>query len=230
MQFGTAVHGAVLEPHRNDIYVTKTLSWATKEGKAEKERLEATGLPILDQRDALAVQEIARIVNNHPVAGKLLDEARAYQIAPESAIYWQGYIAGVVCKAKIDAMTEDYILDLKTCVDASPKGFSQQIARFDYALQAAHYIEAAYHETGKRKKFVFIAVEKTAPYAVGVYELDAASTLIGRSQMERAGVIYGRCMDSGIWPGFEPAIQRISVPAWMKLDDEFQDDDKEIDF
>ena len=51
--FGTVVHAMILEPHKShaDLFSVKELNWTNKEGKAEKEKLERIGLPIISAAD-----------------------------------------------------------------------------------------------------------------------------------------------------------------------------------
>lgn len=67
---------------------------------------------------------------------------------------------------------------------------------------------------GQPDYFVFVAVEKKAPYAVGVYVLDADSVASGRAQYLDALNIYAKCLANDNWPGYSDKVQTISVPAW----------------
>lgn len=67
---------------------------------------------------------------------------------------------------------------------------------------------------GSPDNFVFIAVEKKAPYAVGVYVLDAESVDLGRAQYRADLNRYAECLRTDNWPGYGDKIQTISVPGW----------------
>lgn len=67
---------------------------------------------------------------------------------------------------------------------------------------------------GEPKHFVFIAVEKRPPYAVGVYVLDEESVEIGRAQYRADLNRFAECVTTDSWPGYGDRIQTISVPAW----------------
>jgi len=64
--------------------------------------------------------------------------------------------------------------------------------------------------------FVFIAIEKTAPHAIGVYSLDEESIAIGRAQNEAAYRLLAQCRERNEWPAYDPAVQIISLPTWAK--------------
>lgn len=67
---------------------------------------------------------------------------------------------------------------------------------------------------GEPKHFVFIAVEKKPPHAVGVYVLDEESVELGREQYRSDLRRYAECMANDNWPGYGEKIQTISVPEW----------------
>lgn len=67
---------------------------------------------------------------------------------------------------------------------------------------------------GYPKNFVFIAVEKKPPYAVGVYVLDSASMDIGRAIYQHDLQVYAECLESDKWPGYGDLVQTINMPTW----------------
>ncbi|MGA0841051.1 MAG: PD-(D/E)XK nuclease-like domain-containing protein, partial [Pseudomonadales bacterium] len=58
-------------------------------------------------------------------------------------------------------------VDLKTTVDA--REFERSVFTFGYDIQAAFYTEVAKVIDGKSRKFIWIVVEKDAPYGVQIY-------------------------------------------------------------
>jgi hypothetical protein len=216
MVFGTVVHRLALEPER-EAFVVKRLNWASKEGKAEREQLEASGLPILSEADAdraLAIH--AALLCDDEVCG-LLNAADK-----EQPMIWEQH--GVRCKAKADAIAPGLVIDLKTTIDAGPSEFQRSIATFGYFRQAAHYLDGYEATKGQRAKdFVFIAVESQPPHAVALYRLDAASIAAGRLEMKRAAAVYRECLASGIWPGYSREITTVSLPQWAMPRDEWDE-------
>lgn len=67
---------------------------------------------------------------------------------------------------------------------------------------------------GRPDKFVFLAVEKKAPYAVGVYLLDGESVALGRAEYRADLNLYADCRKSGEWPAYSDLVQTISIPQW----------------
>jgi exodeoxyribonuclease VIII len=100
-------------------------------------------------------------------------------------------------------------VDLKTTTDASPKGFAKSVAQWRYHIQQNHYLAGTFAE-----RFVFIAVEKTYPYAVGVYELDETAALHGEAERRNNLQTIADCRAIAEWPGYGNTIQPLSLPNW----------------
>ena len=107
---------------------------------------------------------------------------------------------GHLCKARFDMLQDNVIIDLKTCRDASPRGFKQSVKSFGYHQQAAFYLDAA-RNSGMTEvdRFQFLAIAKTHPYPYVVYELDAEAIEYGRSLNEQALERLLNCRDTGIY-------------------------------
>jgi PDDEXK-like domain of unknown function (DUF3799) len=210
MVLGTITHQMILEPDQPPRYSVRRLNWATKEGKAEREELEALRLPIISEQDHERVLNMQRAVLEHPVTGAMVKAIERR----EHALMWDQH--DVKCKAKYDAITRrGNIIDLKTAVDASPVGFAKAIGNFKYHLQAAHYIDGLkIAEPEAEGRFQFVVVESNPPHAVAVYELDAAAINAGALMMKRAARIYKDALANNRWSAFPNSIVTLSLPGW----------------
>jgi exodeoxyribonuclease VIII len=152
-------------------------------------------------------------VHNHPAAHALLTSVPG---EAEKSVYWIDPTTGVLCRCRPDWWRDDYVLvDVKTTDDASPEGFAKSMANWRYDVQAPYYMDGVKLATGRDvKAFVFIAVEKKPPYAVGVYVLDSASLELGRAQYQHDLRVYAECLANDNWPGYGDKIQTINMPAW----------------
>lgn len=152
-------------------------------------------------------------VMDHPAARALLAGVPGQA---ELSVYWNDPQTGELCRCRPDYWrSDDLLVDLKTTDDASPEGFAKSIANWRYDVQAPFYMDGVQLATGRKPRgFVFIAVEKKPPFAVGVYVLDADSVEIGRAQYKADLQTYARCKRTGEWPGYGDKIQTISLPAW----------------
>lgn len=210
MKFGTAAHCAILEPTRfvNEYDVLPSgLDRRTKEGKAIYTELEAKGKTLLSIDDWQAIHGMLDSVMDHPAARDLLSEGLA-----ETSYFSE--MDRVAVKCRPDWLSSGIVVDLKTTQDASLSGFSKSIANYRYAVQAAFYSDILASLGHDVVAFLFVAVEKTAPYAVGVYELDDMSLEIGREQYQRDLDTYRRCIESGEWPAYSSSVEMISLPKW----------------
>ena len=57
-------------------------------------------------------------------------------------------------------------------------------------------------------------MEKTYPYAVGVYELDAAAMAAGKEQCRIGLQTISDCRAINEWPGYTSACNIIKLPTW----------------
>lgn len=207
MNFGTALHTCALEPERfADEYAVFTGDRRAKDGKARYEELQARNATIISAADFDAITEMVTSIRHHPTAAQLLQTGIA-----EASVFWTDHATGLECKCRPDwwAREAGMVVDLKTCEDASPEAFSRSVAAYRYHVQAAHYSNG----TGA-SRFVFIAIEKKAPYAVAVYELDRESLELGRQGRDRDLATYAACARAGVWPGYATKIQELSLPGW----------------
>jgi exodeoxyribonuclease VIII len=203
LEFGTAVHMAILEPELfAKSYAVFTGDRRTKDGKAAYEAVIASGMTPLNQEQWDNITGAAAAVHAHPAAAPLLNGIQTEVSCFDS---WNG----VKVKARIDGLGKDYIIDVKTTQDASPASFGKSCAQFRYHVQAAWYQRM----TGVNR-FIFIAVEKEAPYGVACYELDQQAIDLGHSIIEEQLRTFVECQQLNSWPCYSSTIQSLSLPAW----------------
>jgi hypothetical protein len=95
------------------------------------------------------------------------------------------------------------------------------VAQYRYHVQANHYLAG----TGA-ERFVFIAVEKSYPYACAVYELDVDAMLAGENARRRNLSVIADCLAISEWPGYGNTIQPLSLPSWaLMANDTFTSED-----
>lgn len=213
MRFGSALHMAVLEPEDYaKRYVVQDWDARTTAGKARRDSVIASGATVLGSDDAETIRAMAAALRNDPLASIILS-ARSHT---EHPIEWEDETTGILCKARPDAVVtlngRTSIVDLKTTADASPESFAKSIADFGYAVQGAMYLDGWRAAVGPADSFTFIAVEKGAPYAIGVYELDADSIERGRAKRTELLDKLATCRAENKWPGYAPAM--IGLPRW----------------
>lgn len=166
--------------------------------------------PIISQSDFSDVLLMRDEVFKHPAA------AMALKTGKGATLFCEDADTGLQLKGRPDWMSGNVILDLKSCQDASPDGLARAVATFGYDVQAAFYLDIAAVLNLGKEHFLFIATEKSAPFATAVYELDVDSIAIGRSKYRRLLNRYLECVVSDSWPGYSKNVERLSLPKWAK--------------
>jgi exodeoxyribonuclease VIII len=73
-------------------------------------------------------------------------------------------------------------------------------------VQDAFYIDGLAANDIECKGFIFVAVEKSAPFGVGIYELPAEAIAEGREAYIRNLNTYMECRTTGKWTGYTPQL------------------------
>ena len=208
---GQATHTLTLEPEKftsEFAVMPQGLDRRTKEGKALAAELEASGKTILTNSQYELCSGIALSVRANTVALEYLTGGFA-------EVSFTAEIEGVQVRGRADYLkTSGGLVDLKTTKSASPKAFAKSIAEYRYHVQAALYTDLAEANGLFIPDFTFIAVEKTYPYAVAIYQLDAQALERGRELYRRDLAIYKHCLEMDDWPGYPEEVQVLSLPSW----------------
>lgn len=221
MILGAAVHCAALESGDFDKRYAALPEGLDRRSKAGKEKYAAflqehEGKIILSLDDWQQVEAMAEAIDRHPVAGGMFAKA-----TPETSVFSLDEKTGELIKARPDLHIEDILVDLKTTTDASPEAFSKVCWNFRYHVQAAFYLDIANtqdmgtEQHPKFTAFLFVAVEKAAPYQVAVYCADEMMIMAGRAEYRRNLDLYHYCRRANKWPMYgDERIQQISLPGW----------------
>ena len=218
LAFGKALHCSLLEPavyERRYVVAPAFGDCRKKENKALRDawRKENEGRVPLEKSDALAILGMNDSVMAHPLAGKMLEEGRS-----ELTMKWTDAETGIICKGRSDRYVErlGLCLDVKTTEDARPGPFAKSVANYGYFKQAAFYTDGFAAVGAPLHYFAFVCVEKSPPYAVAVYALDAEAIEQGRKWTRRALNTLADCIERGEYPGYETTIKTLSLPNWAK--------------
>lgn len=207
---GTVAHTILLgtgsEPH-----VVDADNYLTKLAKKDRDEAYARGdVPLLpDEFDA--VQEMVAVARRHPRVADLLAEGQ-----PEQSLFWTDAETGVPCRARLDWLRSDAVVDYKSSTSAAPGHIAKVVADFGYHVQAAMYLAGAV-ELGllpADAPFYFIFQSKQPPHLIKVVELDETALEIGREKFEQALEVFRDCTESGIWMDYGNDIETISLPAY----------------
>lgn len=212
---GQVFHSLILEPDQfnSRYFCLPELDRRTTKGKEMYAELIAMHPDKIAVKadDFHAAHSMATSVRNNVHANQLLDGAET-----ELSLDWTDKATGVLCKARVDAYNAKLgiVVDIKTTVDASPYGFPKRLWQYGYHRQAAWYLEALQQNGEAAEHFVFIAVEKTQPYLVGIYRLADDTIRLSKAENEKLLRLYAECERTNTWPGYTQGIADISIPDY----------------
>lgn len=218
---GHAVHAKVLGTGLQPVAYPDSVLAAngaasTRAAREWADAARAAGQVPLKAEVVAEVDAMAEAVLRHPIARALLEQAGR----PEASAFAIDEQTGVWLRARPDFLPDPgegrtILVDLKTADDADPRTFGRSVASFGYHTQDAHYQQVVRAARGDEDTaFVFVLVEKAAPWLVSVVELDEEARQVGRERVERAIDLYARCKAEDHWPGYPNQIAPVSLPKW----------------
>ena len=217
-RFGRALHSMLLENVVAPVFHAPVNEKTGKEfGSTTKKYSEAIGSFIEENggdyftttewAKAEVMINSARKVAGNILSGKGFNERSFFGVEPDT---------GLIVKCRPDRIKGQYLVDVKTCGEI--KKFDRNVIDYYYHIQAAFYLDVVELSTGKKPDgFLFVAIEKQAPFDCAVYELTEDFLEIGRMQYKEALKQMKHCQDSGNYPGVmgDKEVLNISAPYWL---------------
>lgn len=186
LEFGKAFHSWCLEPQTflaEYEIIPPGMKFSTKEGKALKAQIEATGKRPIKQEKVDQIKAMQASLMTHPWLRRHFDITKA-----DIELSVVSDIEGVRIKSRLDSYFPDLdggtSIDLKTTLDACPMNWHKAIRFEGYRLQAAIYLNQLREHGLPGKRFVFAAVEKDPPYICGCYEISEADIQAGWEEVK----------------------------------------------
>lgn len=222
MVLGSALHMACLEPdifydtyrllRSSENRMTSEYKEAKKEFGEEFVLVKPEIEKIEGMAKSLSKSNVYEFIDNYNCDKEL----SGFSIDPET---------GLMCRHRFDAIIDGLAIDLKTTTDARKPAFSKKILDFGYHIQAAFYSDQYNWITGGEEidRFIFAAIETSAPYAVKIYQLDQESIEAGRKKYRQALNEYAQCKASDTWPSYDQEIETIGIPQWALEKDSIDD-------
>jgi hypothetical protein len=215
MAFGSAFHKMALEPDAffDEYAIAPDCDKRTNAGKAQWAEFvdDNPDKLYIDETTADKLHLMCESIRNHPIAANAVTGGQA-----EQSLFWKHYNDDTDCKCRPDYIRDGYIVDIKTTEDARPDAFSRTCWNYRYHVQAAYYLDGYQMVTGNQFEFIFIAIEKKAPYAVAVYMANPAMVEQGRNEYLSDLAIYAECKAKNEWPAYPQDVQSIMLPRWAE--------------
>lgn len=215
---GQAIHTAMIEP---DLFASKCIVGLDipRRSNADKathaafayEHREKT---IIEKEEYDICLRIRDVAHNHPIASGLLSGGSA-----EDAFFADDPETGELIKCKTDYLSGDgtTIIDIKSAADASPFGFGKAAGNYRYDVAVPWYMDVIRACTDIRPKlWVWIAFEKEAPFAMGIYYATPEQIHAARPVARRDFKRILRAKAENDFPDYGAEVLPLSLPGWIK--------------
>jgi hypothetical protein len=238
MEFGTAVHLAVLEGEEftrrqvvvPDEYLTGSGGISTSKAAREWQ----SGLPVdallLTPTQAVAIMMILSRIDGHRGATSWLKQADQR----EQPVQWTDDDTGTVCKACPDAYGNGLLLDLKTWSprgEFTPDAFMREALSRRYLGQLGYYMKGLAHIGIEIARLGFLVVQSVAPHDVMCIELDVDATDYALREADDAlAALHEWRENGGEDEGAAPDIVTMGLPAWAARSRNNQPDTDDVGF
>lgn len=189
MNFGTAAHALLVEGEEvfNQTVAVIMGSPYTNANKDLKREYEERGLTVIKENEMKAIKGMKQ---------HMIEEGNIYLNADgkvdEASFYW--YEGEVLCKCRPDVICppvqspyaddEICVVDYKTTQSCDPKEFVHSVKKYGYDMQAAWYRRGMEAAGFKMREFIFVAQEKSYPYASKVFRITDEQMDLGWAKME----------------------------------------------
>ncbi|MDZ4341359.1 MAG: PD-(D/E)XK nuclease-like domain-containing protein [Candidatus Binatia bacterium] len=239
MEFGSAVHVAVLQPDQLERRYVVVGQCAGQTQKGERcanggsiiidghsfcrRHVPKTGTPD-DRRTIRQVDfDRCRDMRDSVYACASARDALEHPDPTELSALWSWNVDGfpLPCKARMDKLlpSAGAIADLKTTVDASPRGFVRAVYTYGYYVQAAFYTQGAAALGCACDDFLIVAVEKEPPFACAIYRVRDDAIEAGFNELQPLLLRYAHAVQTNTWPSYPQTPIEIGLPdyAWKQI-------------
>jgi hypothetical protein len=228
MRIGSATHEFILEPEKFEAHykvLPDDFNGRTKEGKAEIDAIEASGKVAMRASEFEDILAMRDGVLSNKTAAVLLSSG-------EAEISWRTKYKDLTLQSRTDWFIESatpeqvselikygidikagqpVIVDLKTTAELDAwfrDNYGNAIHQYGYQLQLAFYLQVVNKvrkEQGKEivRHFLFIVVEKSAPYDCAVVVLDEATFALAQTQTKHHLKRMVACLANNDWQGYK---------------------------
>lgn len=208
--FGSAAHVSLLE--------TSEFTQRYMEGPDERRNSNAwkkaeaaaiaKGKILLKPAEWLEAKQMNAAICMNSTAMKWLQGGRT-----ELTILWRDKATKLLCKARIDSLSDDWAVDLKTCKNGTPDAISRSVWTYGYHRQQAHYT-LGLRAHGIKARFRFLFVERQTLDVIPVM-LDPLAVDAGQEQIDGLKRLYAECQKRDEWPGIANGqVLKIDLPTY----------------
>jgi exodeoxyribonuclease VIII len=219
LRVGNAIHSAILEP---DLFASKYFpkpecDRRTIDGKA----IYANYLREKGDREEISPKEYDCCI-------QIRDAVYAHKIAPgllskgtnEHSFFCHEPETGELIKCRTDYFHDDgeIVVDLKSTLNAAPWEFGRDATNYRYDVAVPWYFDVIHGVTGQRpRNWVWLAVEKEPPYAIGIYYAQKQDIMRARDTARRNFLEIVRQRKLATWDDYGAAeVRPLELMPWVK--------------
>jgi hypothetical protein len=143
------------------------------------------------------------------------------------SLFWTDPDTGIKLKTRPDICKrkKNVIVNLKTTLDGSPDGFSKDLKKWDYPLQACIEISGCLRSgiMDKVDNYFWLVVEKVAPFNATIYEFQETDIMAVMDSFHYLLSRLRKAQDQQLFPGYtdgadnEYGILQAKIPLWYKF-------------
>ncbi len=220
LEFGTAVHCAVLEPA---LFETTYAVW-TNGNRAGKvwaaTRLAYPNRKYVHDHEMARIRACRDAVLSHPDVQQFFTG----RYETEVTLGWTDEKTGIACKARPDIERgfgwngdqRVVLAGLKTARSIDKRDFARQAEELGYVLSWGMYFEGYRIVTGQKADMYEIVVESEEPFDVAVFRIPSDVVDDGVDKFRAAMDRVAACQKSGKWPGRYEKVQEFERPGWAQ--------------
>jgi len=175
----------------------------TKAGKEARARMQEKGLIPLRTDESDMYEEIQMAFWNLPGMHDKYSDAMT-----EVSLFVNNFRHGIHAKCRIDMWDQKSgtVIDLKTTRPggSSPYEFEKTSRRLKYHWQQASYTKMAARLGHEIKRWIWVVVEKAAPYTAAFYEFGPADVERANNEVNAAWDSLESCVRLNSWPSHTP--------------------------
>lgn len=211
MNFGTALHSAVLEPKLYEETFVVHPKYTGPGSRALNKQFEQDmlnqGKSIISEDEKSMLDFMQANFNQCDYAAEAVAKAKI-----EHSLFWTDPDTGLKLKARPDFFNHSAVFDLKTTKSINKYEFSKSIYEYGYHIQAALVMDGLKEVTGKEYDlFVIFAFEKDAPYCMAPFFISDEALAIGRARYKQILAEMKECYEN---PVLWLMPREIGLPNW----------------
>lgn len=195
LSIGSAIHEKVMEPQYFDLHfiVYPKVDKRTTAGKMLYEQFvkQSEGKTIIYDDEIEMINSVAETARKNKTFMSFLEdsytEISCYTVDEKTGLRLR-MRPDILCKSK------STIVDIKSCLESSPKEFKHNVYSYSYNLSAAYYSDFI-----NRENYVFAAMEKKQPYQTSLFVCNDEMLEYGRQKYRMGLDLIKWSYDNNFW-------------------------------